>query len=140
MTKTNTTSIPEAVAALSNQKRNEAIRAANAYGKIGDVLPEYADQIAANIEAFGKGETANLSIAAAGAIRSETEAAGLSTSCFAVSNGKAAASIDDNPRFPPITGRNDRIRYFEDRAEAQAMADQLNRTPGVRGGFKVVTL
>lgn len=65
-----TNPIANAVARLTAEKRDEAISAVNAYGKTSPIAPEYVDQIAQEIEAWGLGRTMGLSIAAAGAVRS----------------------------------------------------------------------
>lgn len=59
------------------------------------------------------------------------------TTLFAVTNGTIAAAAEEKPGFPPITGKPENVRFWDNPEDAQAMADRLNRIPNVRGGFVV---
>lgn len=72
-----TNRIASTVATLDQAHLDSAIEAVNAYGETSSILPEYVDQIASEIETFGRYDLGmvGLSIAAAGAIRTEVQAA-----------------------------------------------------------------
>lgn len=70
-TTTSTSPIAAAVATLSPERAAFAVEAVNRYGETSGVAPDYEQMIADEITDWGAGRLGTLSIAAAGAIRTE---------------------------------------------------------------------